>query len=62
MQRVKVLFLLKMENSIFNLLRKKISSNKIVISVVGMGYVGLPLALLFGKKFKTIPTMPMKLK
>ena len=54
MQRVKVLFLLKMENSIFNLLRKKISSNKIVISVVGMGYVGLPLALLFGKKFKTI--------
>jgi UDP-N-acetyl-D-galactosamine dehydrogenase len=43
-----------MENSIFNLLRKKISSNKIVISVVGMGYVGLPLALLFGRKFKTI--------
>ena len=25
-----------------------------IISVVGLGYVGLPLAIAFGKKFKTI--------
>ena len=28
--------------------------NNITICVVGLGYVGLPLALEFGKKFKTI--------
>ena len=28
--------------------------NKIKISIIGVGYVGLPLALEFGKKFETI--------
>ena len=28
--------------------------NKIKISVIGIGYVGLPLALEFGKKYNTI--------
>ncbi len=32
---------------------KKLNSNKLIITVVGLGYVGLPLALLFGQKFKT---------
>ena len=29
-------------------------TNKIKISVIGIGYVGLPLALEFGKKYNTI--------
>ncbi|MHB1358543.1 MAG: nucleotide sugar dehydrogenase [Rhodocyclaceae bacterium] len=32
----------------------KSSLNKTVVAVVGLGYVGLPLAVEFGKKFKTI--------
>lgn len=35
-------------------LSQKISGNSVVIGVVGLGYVGLPLAVEFGKKFKTI--------
>lgn len=31
-----------------------IQQNKIVIGIVGLGYTGLPLALQFGKFFKTI--------
>jgi UDP-N-acetyl-D-galactosamine dehydrogenase len=30
------------------------SSRKIVVGVIGLGYVGLPLAVEFGKKFRTI--------
>ena len=29
-------------------------NDKFVISIIGLGYVGLPLAVEFGKKFKTI--------
>jgi len=29
-------------------------SERTVIAVIGLGYVGLPLAVEFGKKFKTI--------
>ena len=43
-----------MQKKIFDSINKKIISKKITISIIGMGYVGLPLALLFGKKFKTI--------
>jgi len=43
-----------MQKKIFESINKKIISKKITISIIGMGYVGLPLALLFGKKFKTI--------
>ncbi|MDP2107536.1 MAG: NAD(P)-binding domain-containing protein, partial [Rhodocyclaceae bacterium] len=32
----------------------KASLNKTVVAVVGLGYVGLPLAVEFGKQFKTI--------
>jgi UDP-N-acetyl-D-glucosamine/UDP-N-acetyl-D-galactosamine dehydrogenase len=32
----------------------KSSSNKTIVAVVGLGYVGLPLAVEFGKKYKTI--------
>ena len=34
----------------FNLLKKKIAARKANIAVVGLGYVGLPLALAFAKK------------
>jgi UDP-N-acetyl-D-galactosamine dehydrogenase len=37
-----------------NELQKKLNSFNLKIAVVGLGYVGLPLALLFGKKFPTI--------
>ena len=30
------------------------SLEKVTIGVIGLGYVGLPLAVEFGKKFKTI--------
>ena len=33
---------------------KKIESGEIRIAVVGLGYVGLPLAVEFGKKFDTV--------
>ena len=33
---------------------KKIKSGKIKIAIIGLGYVGLPLAVEFGKKFDTI--------
>ena len=32
----------------------KNQDNKFIISIVGLGYVGLPLANEFGKYFKTI--------
>ncbi len=32
----------------------KSSSNKTIVAVVGLGYVGLPLAVEFGKQYKTI--------
>ena len=35
------------------MLFKKLISKKLKISIVGLGYVGLPLALLFGRKFCT---------
>ena len=38
----------------YNELQKKLNSFKLRIAIVGLGYVGLPLALLFGKKFHTI--------
>ena len=31
-------------------LKKKIQNKKITIGVVGLGYVGIPLAILFSKK------------
>ena len=37
-----------------NKLIKKVSSKKYKIAVIGVGYVGLPLTLSFGKKFETI--------
>ncbi|NWF49036.1 MAG: Vi polysaccharide biosynthesis UDP-N-acetylglucosamine C-6 dehydrogenase TviB [Ignavibacteriaceae bacterium] len=37
-----------------NQLRKKIEDKSIIIGVIGLGYVGLPLAVEFGKKFKVI--------
>ena len=33
---------------------EKIKSGKIKIAIIGLGYVGLPLAVEFGKKFNTI--------
>ena len=33
-------------------LKLKIKKNKLIISVVGLGYVGLPVAFYFSKKFK----------
>ena len=36
------------------MLKNKFSQDDIKISVIGLGYVGLPLAIEFGKKFKTI--------
>ena len=42
-----------MKHSLSNILLKKLNSKKLILSVVGMGYVGLPLALLFGGKFVT---------
>lgn len=35
-------------------MRKKIANGSIRIAVIGLGYVGLPLAAAFGKKFDTI--------
>lgn len=32
---------------------KKLNGNKLIVTIVGLGYVGLPLALLFGKKLRT---------
>ena len=32
---------------------KKLNNNKLIVTVVGLGYVGLPLALLFGKILRT---------
>ena len=37
-----------------NNLITKIENNNIVIGIIGMGYVGLPLAVEFGKKYATI--------
>ena len=38
-----------------NSLKKKINSKKAIIGIIGLGYVGLPLALTFAKKkFKVI--------
>lgn len=43
----------KIRMNIYNELKKKIKDKKVVITVVGLGYVGLPMALEFaGKKFK----------
>ena len=33
-------------------LKLKINKNELIISVVGLGYVGLPVAFYFSKKFK----------
>ena len=37
-------------SKLFNIAFKKIGSNKFSIAVIGLGYVGLPLALEFAKK------------
>ena len=37
-----------------NNLITKMEKNNIVIGIIGMGYVGLPLAVEFGKKYATI--------
>jgi UDP-N-acetyl-D-galactosamine dehydrogenase len=37
-----------------NNLLKKLDDNNIVIGIIGLGYVGLPLAVEFGKKYSTI--------
>lgn len=37
-----------------NQLLEKIKNNSITIGVIGLGYVGLPLAVEFGKQYKTI--------
>ena len=34
--------------------KSKSASNKTIVAVVGLGYVGLPLAVEFGKKYQTI--------
>ena len=34
----------------FNILKKKISSKSLNVGIVGLGYVGLPLALAFAKQ------------
>lgn len=33
---------------------KKLEDNSVTIAIIGLGYVGLPLAVEFGKKYKTI--------
>jgi UDP-N-acetyl-D-mannosaminuronate dehydrogenase len=35
-------------------LAKKIEDRTVVLGVVGLGYVGLPLAVEFGKKYQVI--------
>jgi len=35
-------------------MQKKIDDNKVTVAIIGLGYVGLPLAVEFGKQFKTI--------
>lgn len=42
-----------MNNNFYFNTVQKLKKNSLVISIIGLGYVGLPLALLFGKKFKT---------
>src|SRR3989338_8652439 len=37
-----------------SILNKKISNRTAKIAVVGLGYVGLPLALMFSKKFRVV--------
>jgi len=45
----------KYKQNLFKNLKKKISSKKALIGIIGLGYVGLPLALTFSKKnFKLI--------
>ena len=42
-----------MEKNYFQQLKKKINKNKLIIGVIGLGYVGLPISLSFAlKKFK----------
>lgn len=35
-------------------LAEKLADKTLVVSIIGLGYVGLPLAVEFGKQFKTI--------
>ena len=35
-------------------LKELIKSHKIQIGIIGLGYVGLPLAVEFGKKYNTV--------
>lgn len=37
-----------------NELQSKVKSKKVTIGIIGLGYVGLPLAVEFGKQYKTI--------
>ena len=39
-----------MKNLFFNNLKKKIEKKNLIVGVVGLGYVGLPLANVFVKK------------
>jgi UDP-N-acetyl-D-glucosamine/UDP-N-acetyl-D-galactosamine dehydrogenase len=40
--------------NLFSQIKEKINKNKLEISVIGLGYVGLPVAYSFSKKFKVI--------
>ena len=39
---------------LFEQIKSKINKNKLEIAVIGLGYVGLPVAYSFSKKFKVI--------
>ena len=34
--------------------QKKINDRKVILGIIGLGYVGLPLAVEFGKKYNVI--------
>ena len=36
--------------------------NDIRLAIIGIGYVGLPLAVEFGKKFKTLPQLDCRVQ
>ncbi len=40
--------------NLFNQIKSKINNSKLEISIIGLGYVGLPVAYCFSKKFKVI--------
>jgi len=46
--------------NIYNNLKKKISCKKAVVAIVGLGFVGLPLAMAYAKRYKVIGYEVMK--